>query len=136
MGRPLVGETVTSKKNIHDVLLWELEQRYCREPIELTEGEYEIGEVIAGATLGASSVGAVPEITDAICLEGVTIPSGETWEVKALARGPALVNMDEIVKATEDETDAALRTRLANLCEQGIKFVREPVVQSTPDTSA
>lgn len=133
MPRSLIGTPVTDKKHIHDLVLREWEPRYSRGSYALAAGTYEIGEVIVDATAGASAVGASPTEGDVLCLENVTVPDGETWEVPCLARGPALVNLDEVVRASDAETDDQLIIRLADLIAQGVRFVREPVVQSTSD---
>lgn len=131
---PLVGTAQTSKKRLSDLILWELEQRYTRTAVDLPAGTYEIGEVLLNESQATGSAhGAQPSFSDVLCLENVTVPTGETREVAVLARGPALVNLDEVVRATENETDADLITRLADLLAQGVRFVREPAVQSTPD---
>ena len=131
---PLIGTPVASKKVISDLILWEAEPRYCRGAVDLPAGTYEIGQVLANETPAAASgaAGAQPTYSDVLCLENIVIASGQTREVAALLRGPALVNMDEVVRTT-NETDAALRTRLADLIAQGVRFVREPAVQSTLD---
>lgn len=131
---PLVGTAVTDKKTLGELLLKEWDERYCREAVDLPAGDYEIGDVILNETVSAgSSHGLSPTFSDVICLQNIVIPDGETREVAVLARGPALVNMDAVTRANDSESDADLRTRLADLKNQGVRFVREPAVQSTPD---
>lgn len=129
----LVGERVTDKKQVADLVLLEWDQRYNRETVDLSEGTYEIGDVLTNESVAsASSKGHQPSFSDVICLENITIPTGESREVAVFARGPALLNMDAVTRTT-NESDADLRTRLADLVAQGVKFVREPAVQSTLD---
>lgn len=131
----LVGTPLTSKKKIDDLVLWEVEQRYTRTSVEVTGGdgntELLIGSVITNATTSISAdPGYQPSFSDVLCLENVTVEYGEVREVIALVRGPALVNLDEVVRTT-NESDADLKTRLADLIAQGVRFVREPVEQTT-----
>ena len=135
MPGPLVGTPVIDKKRIDDLILWECEQRYTRTTITLPAGTYEIGEVATNETVGAHAIGAQPSFSDVLIIENITVPSGENWEVNALVRGPALLDFDEVVRVT-DETDAALRTRLADLLAQGVRFVRQPVYTEESDRSA
>lgn len=134
---PVVGERVVSPKRVQDLVLWEAEQRYTRTAVVLEGGEYKIGEVLVDAWPQSedSAHGAQPTFTDAICLENVTIEddSVSTREVAVLVRGPALVNMDEIERTSDAETDDQLRTRLADLLAQGVRFVREPAVREESD---
>lgn len=137
MPRPLVGTALTSKKSVHDLILWEIEKRYTRHAISLAAGTYEIGEVITNATLApeAGLAGQSPGISDVLCLENITVATGDTVSVKALVRGPALVNFDEVVR-TPGESDADLATRLGDLTTRGVRFVRETAIQTETDTFA
>lgn len=136
MPRTLVGEPIVDKSRIDDLILWEVEPRYCRHSVTLPAGTYQIGEVLLNETVGASAVGAQPTFSDVICLENVTVPASENWEVPALVRGPALLNMDAVIRSGPSETDGQLRTRLADLLAQGVRFVREPVYHETADRDA
>ncbi len=132
MPRPLAGTPVVDKKKVHDLVLWEIEKRYTRTAVKLTTGEYEIGEILVNPAAADEVVGSQPTFSDAICLENITIEAGDgEVSVPVLVRGPALLNLDEIVRADDDETDAELITRLLDLRNQGVRFVREPVEFTT-----
>lgn len=128
----LVGSPVVKGKTVDDLILAEYDQRYCRTAIHLPAGTYVIGQVVvdANAIESAAEVGAAPSYTDVLCLENITVPTDEHYEVACLCRGPALVNLDA-VKRTTNETDANLIIRLADLIAQGIRFVRIPALRST-----
>lgn len=134
---PIVGAPIVSEKMVSDLVLWEIEQRYTRTAVDLPAGTYKVGTIATNESAAAASAagGLQPTFSDVLVLKNIVIPSGETREVPVLARGPALVNLDE-VERLEDETDSALKTRLADLAAQGVRFVREPAVQNTPDLSA
>jgi hypothetical protein len=131
---PLVGAAITDKKKLSDLILWEPEPRYSRCAIDLGEGTYEIGDVFTDESPATASSAAnlQPTFTDVICLENITIPAGETREVAVFVRGPALLNMDAVTRTSDAESDSSLKTRLADLAAQGIRFVREEVVTSRP----
>ena len=130
---PLALAPVQDEGRVEDLILWEVEPRYCRTAVGLPAGDYEIGEVLLNETASTiSGHGAQASFSDVLCIENIVIPNGETREVAALVRGPALVNLDAVVRATAEETDADLITRLADLIAQGVRFVREPAIQSTP----
>lgn len=128
----LGGDSVTDKRRVQDLVLWEIEQRYTRTAVDLPAGTYVVGQVLTNETpaTASSAVNLQPSFSDVLCLENLTIPEGETREVGALARGPALVNLDEVERANDSETDSALKIRLADLIAQGVRFVREPVEQN------
>lgn len=130
--RALVGTPKTSGKTLSEVIIREWDESLNRSSIKLAAGTYLIGQVIGAATKGDSSLGTEPAFTDAICLENITVPAGQNWDVAALVRGPALCNFDGIVRNPSNETDAALVTRLANLVAQGIVFYREPTFKEQP----
>jgi hypothetical protein len=132
--RPLVGDPISDKKRLDELILEEWDPRYSRTAVELTAGTYEIGEVLVNKTVGDSVVGAQPSFSDSICIENITVPASETWEVAALVRGPALLNLDAVKRASDNESDSALITRLADLLAQGVRFVREPVYSTVTDT--
>lgn len=136
MGRSLVGTPVEDKTRLSELILDEYDPRYCRLPIELTAGTYEIGEVAVNATIGDSANGAGPSTSDAIILENVTVPATETWEVPALVRGPAILNLDAVVRSSDTESDADLITRLGDLTTRGVVFVREPSFNEETDRGA
>lgn len=134
--RSLIGTPVTDKKRIDDLILKEFDPRYNRTTVQLTAGTYEIGQVLVDKTVGTEAQYAQPTFSDVLCCENVTVPSGETWDVAVLARGPALVNFDAVKRSSDSETDSQLRTRLADLLSQGVRFVREPVHQEESDRTA
>lgn len=130
----LAGERRISPRRVEDLVLWEAEPRYCRTSVVI-EGPLvlEVGTVLVDAVPSASAAaGLQPAFSDSISLRNVTIGSGETAEVPALVRGPALLNLDEVVRATSSENDTDLKTRLADLRAQGVRFVRDP--QHTNDS--
>ncbi len=133
----LIGTPVEDEKVIGDLILWEVEQRFTRTTVLLEAGTYKIGDVIVDAHLdpGPSAHGGIPPYTDGICLENVEVPddSVSTYEMPILIAGPALVNLDEVTRTSDAESDSSLITRLADLRGQGVRFVREPAVQDTQD---
>jgi hypothetical protein len=135
---PLVGTKVTSKRRVEDLVLWEIERKYCRTAVDLSAGTYVVGQVLTNESPAASSAAAghQPTFSDVLCLQNLTIPSGQTREVAVLARGPALVNLDEVERATTDESDADLKTRLADLIAQGVRFIRETAINEDSDLDA
>ena len=137
MARTLVGTPVVSKTTVDDLILWELERRFTRHSIDLDAGTYVIGEVIVDAMndIADDAVGKGPAFTDALILENIVVPYGETISVPCLCRGPALVNLDAVVRTT-NETDDNLKTRLGDLIGQGVRFVREPVNRTETDQAA
>jgi hypothetical protein len=130
----LIGDAVTSEGKVQDLILWEAEQRYCRTAVDLSEGEYVVGEILTNESPATASAaaGLQASFSDVLCLENVTVGAGVTKEVAVLCRGPALVNLDAVLRTT-DESDTDLKTRLADLVTQGVRFVREPAVQSDVD---
>lgn len=138
---PLVGTPIRDEKRESDLVLWEVEKRYCRTSVLITNGtgadiDYVIGQLVEDATLGPSVKGAQPDFDDVLLLANITVPANSTREVPAHVRGPSLLNLDEVKRANDSETDNQLITRLAAMIAQGVRFVREPGIQSTPDLSA
>lgn len=143
MSRLLVGEPVVDKKHVDELILrdYGIDRTYTCHPIKFAAGTYVIGEVIVDADddIGDSAIGAAPDFTDAICLENIVVPEGQTIEVPCLCRGPALVNLDAVVRETvseAEEDDETLIARLADLISQGIRFTREPVLKTVGDRNA
>jgi hypothetical protein len=139
---PLVGSRILSKKFLHDMLVWMVdnERNYCCTSIEIHNSTgadvvYDIGTIVADADLSdnATPANLQPAFDDAILLERKTVPAGESRDFPALVRGPALVNFDELVRTSDSETDSHLAGRCDALIAQGIRFVREPATKSTVD---
>jgi hypothetical protein len=124
----LAGTRVRSPRVVADLVLWETEQRYCRTSVSVAGPvDLVVGTVLVDKTVSTSAAdGLQPVFSDSICLKKMTIADGETAEVPVLVRGPALLNLDEVERSSGSETDAALKTRLADLRSQGVRFVREP----------
>lgn len=125
----LAGTRVRSPRRIQDLILWECDDpRYTRTSVSVAGPvDIVVGTVLVDKTVSASaSEGLQPAFSDSISLRKVSIADGETVEVPVLVRGPALVNLDEVERTSSSETDAALKTRLADLRSQGVRFVREP----------
>lgn len=123
----LAGTRVKSPRRIQDLILWEVEQRFCRTSVSVAGPvTLEIGTVLVDKTVSASaSPGLQASFSDSLCLRNVEIADGETLEIPVLARGPAVCDLDAVVRTT-DESDADLKTRLADLRAQGVRFTREP----------
>lgn len=129
---PLVGAAVESPARLSDLILWECDPRYTRTCVGLSAGTYVIGEILANESPSTVSAhGGQDTFSDVLCLENIVIPNGETREVAALVRGPALANLDAVKRVSDEETDAEVITRLADLIAQGVRFVHEPAVQTT-----
>lgn len=142
MSNPLIGTKKASKRLLSDMLVWlvDNERRYCCTSIKIANAggsavTKEIGTVVADATLGdnAEPTGMHPAFKDAITMERVTIPAGESREVPALIRGPAIVNFDELERASDAENDATLMGRLDEMIKQGVVFIRQPAVTEVSD---
>ena len=127
----LAGTRVKSPRRVQDLLLWEAETRYCRTSVSVAGPvDVVVGTVLVDKTVSVSADGGLqPAFGDSICLKKMSIADGETAEVPVLVRGPALVNLDEVERTT-DENDADLKTRLADLQAQGVRFVREPELKN------
>lgn len=127
----LAGARVKSPRRISDLILWESEPRYCRTSVSVAGPvTLEVGTVLVDKTVSPSADGGLqPSFSDSICLRNVEIPNGETFEIPVIAHGPAVCDLDAVVR-TSEESDAALKTRLADLRAQGVRFVREPAVVS------
>jgi hypothetical protein len=141
----LVGTPITFGALEQDVLLWMMDnsREYCYTAIRLTNAtsaavKHKPGEVIASATLAPSADPKTQQgaFTDALLMQNVSVPANGVADVRALVRGPAICNFDAVVRSSDSETDAQLRTRLANLVANGVQFIREPSVQSTVDLNS
>lgn len=140
----LVGKPITFGKLEHDVLVWMVdnEREYCYTAIRLTNAtgaavKHTPGEVIAGATLSPNADPKTQQgdFTDAVLMQNVSVPANDTADVRAVVRGPCILNLDAIVR-TANETDAQLRTRLANLVAKGVQFIREPLKKTIPNLNS
>lgn len=144
MSSPLVGTPIVSRKRLDEVLIWMVdnERNYCCGSIEIHNGggaaeTILCGTVVADATLSDSSdpLDLQPDFDDAITINDkpVIIPAGQSRDVAALIRGPALVCFDGLVRTSDDESDASLKGRLDAMLAQGVKFKRIPSVTQTSD---
>lgn len=142
MANPVVGSAVAGLKRLQDLILWEIETRYCRRMVVLTGVDgagsvvYPIGRVLKldsggeGTALGTllADANTVPRY---ILAERVVIVDDGTAEVAVVERGPCLINQDELVwPATESSNDIAAQ-QAHMTTNYGIKFVKEPLVQSS-----
>lgn len=128
----LAGTRVKSPRRIQDLILAEWDSRQSRTSVSVAGPvTLVVGTVLVDKTVSASAIeGLQPAFSDSICLKNVVIPSGETHEIPVLVRGPAICNLDEVERSSGAESDAALKTRLADLRSQGVRFVREPAMTS------
>lgn len=127
----LAGTRVKSPRRLHDLILWEGDVRYTRTSVSVAGPvDLVVGSVLVDKTVSASADGGLqPTFSDSICLKKMSILTGETAEVPVLVRGPALLNLDEVERTSSSESDSALKTRLADLRSQGVRFIREPEVK-------
>lgn len=137
---PLIGSPITWPKLEQDVLYWMADnsREYCYTAIKITNAtdadvKHHPGEVIASATLSDSADPKTQQgdFTDALLMENVVVPANSYMDCRALVRGPAIVNFDAITKTSDGESDASVRSRIANLVGKGIQFIRQPQVRST-----
>jgi hypothetical protein len=128
----LAGTRVKSPRRIQDLILAEWDIRQSRTSVSVAGPvDLVVGTVLVDKTVSDSADGGLqPVFSDSICLKKVSIADGETYEVPVLVRGPAILNLDEVERTSSAESDAALKTRLADLRSQGVRFVREPELKS------
>lgn len=139
----LVGTSLALGKQLHDVLLWEVGGQhageYTRSAIKYTNSSgndvtIDIGTIIADATESdLVDTDLEPAWTDALTVARVTIPDSESRDIPVLVRGPAIINLDEIVRTSEEESDASVIARCDQLIAQGIRIVRHPANNEIPD---
>ena len=134
MANSLVGDALTSKKKLQDLLLWESEARYCRKKATLKgvaaagSVEYPIGRILKVS--GSDYLGTVAGDTTAaaaVLLETVTLVDDATREVAIMVNGPSILNTDEL----ESPATTNLAAQKAALVALGMKLVSEPVKTST-----
>lgn len=138
----LIGTPLTIHRLESDLVIWMADnsREYCCTSIKLTNAtsaavEHKVGEVVASATLSSNAdlKTLQGDFTDALLLKHCYVPANSTLDVPALVRGPARVNFNEVERTSADETDASVRSRIANLVAKGVQFVLEPAVQTAVD---
>lgn len=129
----LAGTRVKSPRRVQDLILWECDDpRYTRTSVAVAGPvDLVVGSVLVDKTVSVSADGGLqPAFSDSICLRKMSIADGETAEVPVIVRGPALLNLDEVERTSAAESDTDLKTRLADLRAQGVRFIREPELKS------
>ncbi len=141
----LIGTPITFGKLEQDLLIWMADnsREYCCTGIKITNAtgdpvKHTVGDIVTSATLSDSSDPKTQQgdFTDALLLKNITVPANDSVDVRALVRGPALVNFDAVTKTSPSESDASVRSRISNLVAKGIAFVRQPLVSTTPDLNS
>jgi len=127
---------LTETTKVHDVLLYETDQRYVRRQVTFrndtgAEATFEIGTTLITST--GKRVPAPDNDADAILLERVVALANNTdapKQVAVLVKGPAIVNQDAL--AFIAAADAGNQTaQKADLEALGIRLISEPVKQTS-----
>lgn len=139
----IVGTAIRRPRQEQDLVLWinDNERNYCCTIIEYPNAtsadiEVPVGKVVDNAHTiladFATPAALQPTFDNGIVLKRTIVPPGGA-DVEVLVRGPAILNFNEVERASANESDAALTTRLSVLVSQGIRFTKHPPVTSTPD---
>lgn len=117
----------TEPKRVHDLLLFEVDQRFCRESVTVANDTGAAATFVIGQTLELDTNHydvADGTAFNAILLENLDeLANGASVaKVAVLVRGPALVNASELVF----DSSATSASQLATMLAAGIKTVSEP----------
>lgn len=135
----------TDRVRADDVLKWEVEQRFCRNSVQIkntSAGAVIAGEIRPGAllrnnggtweTLLNANVGDVDGIViDSRPVEAIAAGATSVKSYQILVRGPALVNLSQIPLVDLNDVTYTSATLIAALKALGIQFLEEAATVET-----